>query len=401
MSKTEKQDGPVAGLNTRLSHGPYNPAGYHGFVNAPVVHASTVLFPNAGSMRRRGEVRYTYGLRGTPTIEALEAELDALEGSAGTILVPSGLAAVSVPLLAFLRSGDHCLVVDSVYSPTRNFCETVLKRLGVDVEYFDPSLGADIKTKLRPDTGVVFLEAPGSNTFEMMDVRAVCDAAHGVGAVTMLDNTWATPLYFRPLEHGVDLSIHALTKYPGGHSDVMMGSVSATRETITQLRETQMALGINASPDDVYLVLRGLKTMGVRLERHGASALTIAQWLEGREEVARVLHPALPSFPGHDLWRRQFSGTSGLFSFVLAGGGFDEADAFLDALQIFGLGYSWGGFESLAVHANLSDRTIAVAPAEGPVIRLQIGLEDVPDLQADLERGFAAIAALKGNRHAS
>ncbi|MBB3998305.1 cystathionine beta-lyase [Aureimonas pseudogalii] len=342
-------------------------------------------------MRRRDQ-KYLYGLRGTPTIEALEHALDDLEGSHGTILVPSGLAAISFPLLAFLSSGDHCLVVDSVYGPTRLFCDTLLRRMGVETEYFDPAIGgAGLAQRMRANTRVVFLEAPGSNTFEMLHVAGMADVARRGGAVSMLDNTWATPLLFRPLDHGVDLSIHALTKYPGGHSDVMMGSVSANRETFARLRDAQMQIGVNVSPDDTYLVLRGLKTMAVRLKAHEAAALELASWLETRPEVARVLHPALPSFPGHDLWKSQFKGASGLFSIVLAGGGEREASAFLDALRIFGLGYSWGGFESLALEAHLGDRVVAKAPTEGPVIRLQIGLEDVADLRRDIEGGLAAL----------
>lgn len=383
-------DDPL-GPNTRLVRSGGDPASYHGFVMPPVVHASTVLFPDVETMRGDGQ-KYRYGLSGTPTTAALEDALNEMEGSAGTILLPSGLAAVTFPLLAFLSSGDHVLIVDSVYSPTRRFAETVLRRMGVSVEYFDPADEAALGGLMRPETKVVFLEAPGSNTFEMMDIGAACRTAHAGGAVVMMDNTWATPLFLRPLDHGVDLSIHALTKYPGGHSDVMMGSVSATAATYDQLRRTQMAIGINASPDDTYLVLRGLKTMGVRLERHQESALDLAHWLEGREEVARVLHPALPSFPGFDLWQRQFKGATGLFSIVLRGAGQREAGVFLDALRLFGIGYSWGGFESLALHADLSDRKFAKAPTEGAVIRLQIGLEDVADLKADLLRGFAALA---------
>ncbi len=352
-----------------------------------------MLFPDTATMRRRGQP-FTYGLRGTPTLRALEAAIDELEGSHGTVLVPSGLAAVSLPLLAFLSAGDHCLVVDSVYGPTRLFCDTMLKRLGVETEYFDPAIGAGLRALMRPNTRVVLLEAPGSNTFEILDVREAADIARAGGAVSMLDNTWATPLYFRPLDFGVDLSIHALTKYPGGHSDLLMGSVSATKDTFDRLRDAQMQLGINVSADDAYLVFRGMKTMGVRLPAHRDAALQLAAWLETRDEVARVLHPALPSFPSHDLWRRQFGGSSGLFSFVLAGGGRREAAAFLDALRLFGLGYSWGGFESLALEVDLSDRLFAKAPSEGPVIRLQVGLEDVKDLQTDLEAGFEALRDL-------
>lgn len=379
------------GPSTRLLRAGHAPARFHGFVNPPVVHASTVLFPDTETMRRRGQP-YTYALRGTPTTEALELALDELEGSAGTILVPSGLAAISIPLLAFLGAGDHCLVVDSCYGPTRLFCDTMLRRLGVETEYFDPGIGAGLSALLRPNTRVVFLEAPGSNTFEMMDVAQACEIARSHGAVTMLDNTWATPLLFRPLDHGVDMSIHALTKYPGGHSDVMIGSVSANAATFKRLRDAQMQLGVNVSPDDAYLTFRGLKTMPVRLKAHETSALELAHWLETRPEVARVLHPALPSFEGHALWKRQFKGSSGLFSFVLAGSDRRTAARFLDALRLFGLGFSWGGFESLALDADLDDRQVARAPAEGRVIRLQVGLEDVADLRKDLERGFAAFA---------
>ncbi|MCW4114472.1 cystathionine beta-lyase [Aurantimonas sp. MSK8Z-1] len=391
----DDQEHIVPGVRTRIMHGGHAPSAFHGFVNPPVVRASTVLFPDTQTMRGNGQ-KYRYGLRGTPTTDALEAMLSELEGAHNTVLVPSGLAAVTLPLLAFLSAGDHLLVVDSVYSPTRQFAGSVLKRMGVETEYFHPSIGAEGLARLmRPTTRVVFLEAPGSNTFEMLDVRAMSDVAHAGNAVVMMDNTWATPLFFRPLEHGVDLSIHALTKYPGGHSDLMLGSVSATQESFGRLRETQMAIGINGAPDDTYLVIRGLKTMAVRLEHHQRAALQLAEWLEGMPGVARVLHPALPGFDGHALWKRQFSGASGLFSIVLAGGGDTEAAAFLDALRIFGLGYSWGGFESLAVYCNLADRTVAKAPSEGPVIRLQIGLEDPEDLQRDLEAGLAAVTALR------
>jgi len=381
------------GINTRLAHSGHDPHAYFGFVNPPVVHASTVLFPDAATMESRNQ-KYIYGTRGTPTSDALAEAIDELEGSAGTIVVPSGLAAVTIPLLAFLSAGDHVLIVDSVYHPTRHFADTLLKRLGVEVDYYDPHVGAGIAELMKANTKVVFTEAPGSNTFEMQDVPAVAAAAKARGAVVMMDNTWATPIHFRPLEHGVDISIHAATKYPAGHSDVLLGTVSANAATWGQLHGTHLTMGCCAAPDDVYQVLRGLRTMGVRLERHEANALELARWLEGEAGVARVLHPALPSFPGHDIWKRDFSGASGIFSIVLKGGGKPAAHAFLDALQIFGLGYSWGGYESLAVHANLGDRTIAKVPAEGPVMRLQIGLEDVADLKADLERALAAAAAV-------
>lgn len=380
------------GVNTRLAHGGNDPRDYFGFVNPPVVHASTVLYPDAATMVGRSQ-KYTYGTRGTPTTDALATAIDALEGSAGTILVPSGLAAVTVPLLAFAASGDHVLIVDSVYHPTRHFADTMLKRLGVEIEYYDPHVGAGISKLIRPNTSIVFTESPASNTFEVQDIPAIAKTAKAAGAVVMMDNTWATPLYFKPLDHGVDISIHAATKYPGGHSDVLLGTVSANEACWERLHEGFVTLGCCAGPDDVYQVLRGMRTMGVRLEHHRKSALEIAAWLEAQPGVARVLHPALPSHPDHALWRRDFGGSSGVFSIVLAAGGQREQHAFLDALTVFGLGYSWGGYESLAVPVFLGDRVVAKGPEEGPVIRLQIGLEDVADLKADLSRGLAAAAS--------
>lgn len=386
-----KGDYANKGIHTRLAHIGNDPRAFFGFVNPPVVHASTVLFPDAATMAARNQ-KYTYGTRGTPTTDALSSAIDTLEGSAGTILVPSGLAAVTIPLLAFLSAGDHLLIVDSVYHPTRNFADTMLKRLGVEVDYYDPLVGAGITALMKPNTKVVFTESPGSNTFEMQDIPAIAREAKARGAVVMMDNTWATPLYFRPLDHGVDISIHAATKYPAGHSDVLLGTVSANEACWKRLQETHFTMGCCAAPDDVYQVLRGLRTMGVRLERHEENALDVARWLEGQQGVARVLHPGLESFPGHDIWKRDFSGASGIFSIVLSGGGEREAHAFLDALEIFGLGYSWGGYESLAVHVFLGDRTVAKGDYQGPVIRLQIGLENPEDIKADLARGLAAAA---------
>lgn len=388
MAKSDR----TLGTNTRLAHCGSDPREYHGFVNPPVVHASTVLFPDAATLVARAQ-KYTYGTRGTPTTDALAGAIDALEGSAGTVIVPSGLAAVTVPLLAFASAGSHVLIVDSVYHPTRHFADTMLRRLGVEVEYYDPRIGAGIASLMRPNTSVVFTESPASNTFEVQDIPAIAKAARAGGAVVMMDNTWATPLYFKPLDHGVDISIHAATKYPAGHSDVLLGTVSANEACWPRLHEAFVTLGCCSGPDDVYQVLRGLRSMGVRLEHHRHSALAVAQWLEGQDGVARVLHPALPGHPDHALWKRDFTGSSGIFSIVLAGGGQVQAHAFLDALEIFGLGYSWGGYESLAVPVSLSDRTIAKGPYEGPVIRLQIGLEDVEDLKADILRGLAAARA--------
>ncbi len=377
------------GINTQLTHGGYEPSDYFGFVNPPVVHASTVLFPDAATMSSRGQ-KYTYGTHATPTTDALTQAVNELEGSAGTILVPSGLAAVTIPLLAFLSAGDHVLIVDSVYFPTRRFANTMLKRLGVEVDYYDPHVGAGISALMKPNTRVVLTESPGSGTFEVQDIPAIAKAAHAGGAVVMMDNTWATPLYFRPLDFGADISIHAATKYPAGHSDVLLGMVSANEACWPKLLEAYTNVGCCAGPDDVYQVLRGLRTMGIRLERHQKSALDIARWLEAQPGIARVLHPGLESNPGHALWKRDFSGASGIFSVVLDGGGQAQSHAFLDALTIFGLGYSWGGYESLAVPVLLGDRTVAKGPSEGPVIRLQIGLEDVEDLKSDLSGALEA-----------
>lgn len=380
------------GPNTRLAHLGNAPLENHGFVNPSITRGSTVLFPDTATLRTENQ-KFTYGTHGTPTTDALCQAVNSLEGSFGTLLVPSGLAAITIPLLSYLKAGDHALIVDSVYFPTRRFCNTTLKNLGIEVTYFDPALGEELESLFKPNTKLVHLEAPGSNTFEMQDIGLLSAISHRHGCIVMMDNTWATPLYFKPLEHGVDVSIHAATKYPSGHSDVLMGFISTNEEHWNALYQTNLNLGICVSPDDAYQVLRGLRTMAIRLEHHNKAALDIAKWLQNRNDVWDVLHPALPEFPTHDIWKRDFTGSSGVFSFVLAAD--DEkvkssANAFLDALQIFGLGYSWGGYESLALPVSLGDRTIAKGPQRGALLRLQIGLEDVEDLKADLERGFEA-----------
>ncbi len=395
---SDNDDSPAKlGTNTRLLRAGYNPFDYHGFINPPTVRASTVLFPNAKAMEGHDQ-KYTYGTRGTPTTDALCEAINELEGAAGTLLVPSGLAAVTLAFLALLSPGDHALIVDSVYGNVRHFCDTMLARFGIEVEYYDPAIGAAIETLFKPNTRLVHLEAPGSNTYEMQDVPAITAAAHRVAAVVTMDNAWATPLFFRPLDFGVDVSIQAATKFPTGNSDILLGTVSANAKYWPRLRHMNGALGICGAPDDAYQTLRGLRTMGVRLERHQKSALDIAEWLETRDDVARVLYPALPSFPGHAIWKRDFKGASGVFSFVLNVARQDEfkarAQAFLDGLSLFGLGYSWGGFASLALHVDLADRKVLAAPSEGPLLRLHIGLEDVDDLKADLERAFAAAASI-------
>jgi cystathionine beta-lyase len=379
--------------DTLLSVGGRDPFAHHGYVNPPVYHASTLLYRTAEDfLARRG--RYRYGRRGTPTSEALENALQELKGPscAGVTLLPSGLSAISTSLLAVLRTGDYVLVTDSVYEPTRKFCNGMLTRLGVTTTYYDPLIGAGIASLMQPNTRAVFVEAPGSLSFEMQDIPAIAAAAHAKGAVVLMDNTWASPLYFRALDKGVDITIQSGTKYISGHSDLMFGTAAANAATWPKLRDTTHELGLCAGPDDVYLALRGLRTMGVRLARHQASGLTIARWLEQRPEVLRVLHPALPSHPGHAIWKRDFLGASGLFSVVFTPMPDKAVHAFLNTLKLFGMGASWGGYESLAIPFNCAKVRTATAWAPGgPTVRFHIGLEDVSDLTADLERGFAAM----------
>jgi cystathionine beta-lyase len=385
---------------TKLVTGGRDPRSYHGFVNPPVYHASTVLYPKAEDFLAH-RARYQYGRRGTPTTEALESALQELEGPqcAGVALLPSGLAAISTAFVAVVHAGDHALVTDSAYGPTRIFCDQVLSRLGVTVTYYDPLIGAAIAGLLKPNTRVVYLESPGSLSFEMQDTAAIAKAvhdkaAHEKGTLVLMDNTWATPFFFRPLEHGVDMAIQAGTKYIGGHSDLMLGTVSANSATITPLKTTVRYTGQCEGPDDVYLGLRGLRTLAVRLERHQQSGLAIARWLEQRPEVLRLLHPGLPSHPGHGIWKRDFTGASGLFSMVLKPVRKEAYHAFLDVLELFGIGASWGGYESLAIPFDCAPlRTATRWQPGGPTVRFHIGLEAVDDLISDLERGFAALAA--------
>jgi len=368
-----------------------------GFVNPPVVHGSTVLYPTAEDLHaHRGE--YQYGRHGTPTTRALQQTLMALEGPqcAGVGIAPSGLAAISTTLLAVLKTGDHILVCDNIYRPTRNFCQGLLARYGVETTYFDPLIGAGIAALLKPNTRAVMVEAPGSQSFEMPDVPAIAAAAHAHGALVIDDNTWATPLFRRSLEQGVDISIQAATKYIGGHSDIMFGTISANAGTWPVIAESIRLLGVCAGPDDVFLALRGLRTLAVRLAQHHRSGLEMARWLQDRPEVVKVLHPALESDPGHAIWKRDFTGASGLFSIVLKPASPQAVDALLDTVTLFGMGYSWGGFESLVIPFDCSSyRSATTWTPEGPTLRLHIGLENVEDLKADLDRAFAAFNATR------
>jgi cystathionine beta-lyase len=367
-----------------------------GIVNTPVWRASTVLYDTIADMRETGRNdthhKLYYGRRGTPTQWTLADALTELEpGAEGTFLYGSGVAAIAGALLSVLSPGDELLLVDSAYEPTRALARGLLKRFGITTRFYDPLIGGGIADLIGDATRAILMESPGSLTFEVQDVPAIVAAARARGVTTLLDNTWATPLYFPAIAKGVDLTILAATKYIVGHSDVMLGSVTAGPGHFKPLRATAYQLGQVASPDDCWLGSRGLRTMGVRLAQHQASALQVARWLSERAEVARVLHPALPSCPGHDLFVRDFDGASGLFSFVLANG--DEASraAFIDALDLFGIGFSWGGYESLAVPADPA-RALGHNDTPGAIVRLHIGLEDPADLIADLDRGFAAFA---------
>jgi cysteine-S-conjugate beta-lyase len=388
---------PPGRTATRLVSGGRDPFAYHGFINPPVYHASTMLYRTAEDyLAHRG--RYQYGRRGTPTSEALADALAGLEGAdcAGVALLPSGLAAASVALLSVLNAGDHVLVTDSVYLPTRKFCDSVLARYAIRTTYYDPLIGGRIAGLMESGTRAIFVESPGSLSFEMQDVPAIAAAAHAKGAVVLMDNTWASPLYFRAFHKGVDLSIQSGTKYIGGHSDVMLGTVSANATTWERLTDTVHALGLCVGPDDTYLGLRGLRTMGVRLAQHDQAGRKVARWLEQRPEVERVLHPALEGSPGHAIWRRDFSGASGLFSAVLKPVPDTAVHAFLNELRLFGMGASWGGFESLAIPFDCARiRTATRWSPGGPTVRFHIGLEDIDDLIGDLERGFAALAAAR------
>jgi cystathionine beta-lyase len=380
---------------TRLVTAGRDAATQKGFVNPPVFRGSTVLYPSADDLHAH-RAEYTYGRHGTPTTRALQDVLMRLEGPqcAGVGLTPSGLAAISTALLAVLKAGDHLLVCDNVYRPSRNFCNGLLARYGVETTYFDPLIGAGIEKLFRPNTRAVLVEAPGSQSFEMPDIPAIAGVAHARDALVIDDNTWATPLYHRSLEQGVDISMQAGTKYIGGHSDIMFGTISANARAWPIVNENIRLLGVCAGPDDVYLALRGMRTLAVRLAQHHRSGLEMARWLAARPEVARVLHPGLESDPGHAIWKRDFTGASGLFSIVLKPAPQKAVDALLDTVTLFGMGYSWGGFESLVIPFDCDGyRTATKWSPGGPTLRLHIGLENVDDLKADLDRGFAALKA--------
>jgi len=381
--------------DTLIGHAGNHPRDHHGVVNPPVYRASTVLFPTVAALDQAVKDRFAgvyYGRYGTPTTFALEEAVAALEGADKAIALGSGLTAIGAALMSLLGAGDHLLMVDTVYDPVRRLCDKTLTRFGIETTYYDPLAGSAVAELMRPNTRVVYLESPGSLTFEVQDVPAVAAAAHAGGALAVMDNTWATPLYFKPFGHGIDVAIHAATKYIAGHSDLMLGLVTTRDELYRPLKNAIHGMGHGAAPDDCYLALRGLRTLAVRLRRHQETSLALARWLSGRPEVERVLHPALPDDPGHGLWRRDFTGACGLFGVVLKPAPAAAVAAMLDGLELFGMGFSWGGYESLILPVKPA-RTAAAWTAAGPLLRVHAGLEDPRDLIADLERGFARLAA--------
>lgn len=383
-------------VQTLLAHASIEPDQHHGFVNTPVYRGSTVAFPTCESMRE-GRQKYTYGRWNNPSTEALTQALQQLEGAEGTVLCPSGLSACTTAILSVVGAGDHLLIADNVYSPIRAFCEQVGQRFGIEVTFYDPTIGAGIVDFLKPNTKAIYTESPGSLTLEIQDIPAIAKVAHEHDILVITDNTWGTPLYFPSLELGVDLSIMAATKYIVGHSDAVLGTVSASKRAWDSLKRFHFNMGLFASPDDVTLALRGMRTLDVRLERHYKNATTVAKWLETREEVEAVYYPALESHPQHQLWKRDFKGASGLLSFVTKPSTQAAADALLDSLSLFSIGYSWGGFESLAMIADPKPvRSATSWEIDGHLVRLHIGLEDPSDLIEDLEQGFAKFNKLRG-----
>jgi len=388
--------------DTLLTHVGGSPTDRHGAVNPPVYRASTILFPTVAEWEasRVHANRFKvlrYGQLGTPTTFALEEAIATLENGYRAMLLPSGLAAATMALLTLLKTGDHLLMTDSAYQPTRHFARVILARYGITTTFYDPRIEADIESLMRPETRVVFLESPGSITFDVQDLPAIAQVAHARGALVAIDNTWATPYFLPAMQLGADVSIIAATKYIGGHSDVLLGTITTTEPLYEPVRAMVAELGYSVSPDDAFLVLRGLRTLGVRLERHQTSALQVAQWLQGRPEVKQVLYPALPSDPGHRIWKRDFTGASGLLGVVLHPVPKAAVDAMLDSLRLFGMGASFGGFESLAIPMDSTRLRHLTGSADNRFVRIHVGLEDPADLIADLEQGFAQLNAAASN----
>jgi cystathionine beta-lyase len=380
---------------TDVAHVGRRPAEHLGAVNTPVYRATTILFDTLADLEAAERGDYpgvTYGLHGLPTVTDLQAAVSALEGGHASLAVASGLAAITLAFIGTVNAGDHVLVTDAVYGPTRRFCDNQLKRFGIEVSYYHPLAGEAIERDFRPNTRLVFAESPGSLTFEVQDIPAIARVAHARGALLMLDNTWATPLGFAPFAHGVDIALHAGTKYIGGHSDVLVGVIDCSEATYPRLHRLWTDMGVTLSSDDAFLALRGLRTLAVRLERHTQSGLRIAHWLREQPEVAEVIYPALPGSRGHELWKRDFTGACGLFGVALKPAPKARVSALLDGMRLFRMGWSWGGFESLIIPANVerAKRTFAWQ-VEGPYLRLHVGLESADDLIADLADGLARL----------
>jgi cystathionine beta-lyase len=379
-----------------LVHAGRHPERYHGAVNPPVYHASTILHPSVAAMEASGKNPFDgvrYGRFGTPTTFAFEEAMAAIEGGARSIATSSGLAAITGTLMALLKSGDHLLMVDSAYAPTRKFCDSVLAGLGIETTYYDPCVGAGIAALLRPNTRLVFTESPGSLTFEVQDIPAIAQAAHAAGALVAMDNTWGV-MSFQPFAHGVDVSVQACTKYIVGHADAMLGSITVADEKLwLKIKTSVAAFGHSPGTEEMFLGLRGLRTLGVRLKHHAATALKLTAWLKTRPEVATVLYPPLPNDAGFELWKRDFTGACGLFGVILKPADKVAVDRMLDGYRHFNLGYSWGGFESLVIptSGHAITRTASEWKPEGPSLRFHAGLEDADDLLADLEAGFGRL----------
>lgn len=382
----------MARRETKLATLGLAPDIFDGIVNMPVCRASTILFKNLDQFEagERGEYPLpTYGRYGNPTQIALEKAVAELEGADHAIVFSTGLAAIVAALFAFAKAGDHVLMVDTVYGSTRRFCDYELKRLGVEVTYYDPTIGAGISSLFKENTKVVYVESPGSLSFEMQDIPAISAEAKKRGIIVIADNTWATPLYFKAFEKGVDISMHSATKYIGGHSDMLMGTLTCKKEHYKQLIVTARNLGSSPSADNCFLALRGLRTMTLRLDKHYENSLKVAGWLKTLPQVEEVYYPALPGAPGHELWKRDMAGACGLFAFQMKPVSYEQLSSFIDGLEYFGLGFSWGGFESLIIPCHLNKvRSATTWPHEGPLIRLHIGLEHVDDLIEDLAAGF-------------
>lgn len=388
MAKSDDPTSTPRKPATEVVHSGRNPADQHGFVNPPVYRGSTVLFPTLDKLETRDQP-FTYGRRGTPTVKALEEAIAHLEGGVNCKLTSSGYQAVTTAILAFVEGGDHILVTDSVYQPTRQFCDYILKRIGVETEYYDPLIGGGIEKLVRPNTRLIFTESPGSQTFEVQDIPAIAQIARAKNLWLLMDNTWASPLYFKPFAHGADVSIQSGTKYLVGHADALIGAITSNTRAAKAIERAAGTLGVCPGSEETFLALRGLRTLDVRLARHQANGLELAQWLAKRPEVARVLHPALASDPGYAIWKRDFLGASGLFSIVLKPATRSQLAAMLDGLKLFGMGYSWGGYESLIIPFDCASyRTATPWTTEGPALRIHAGLEDLSDLKADLEAGF-------------